>query len=213
MTGGRHFPAGPFDPEAPAISAAVPLMSGTNKDEMTLFFGAAPWLEAPDEMLRAMIGAGADATVAAYLRARPTAAPREIALAIATDGAMRIPSLVIAERKLAQRAAPVFVYLFAWETPAPGGSLRSTHALEIPFVFDTLAVAPLTGSAPARAELARIMSRTWLAFARSGNPNHAALPPWPAYALDRRPTMIFDLPCRVVDDPYRDERLVWDGRA
>src|SRR5208337_2897092 len=46
---GKYLPGGPFEPVAPAISANVPLMIGTNKDEMTLFFGLAPWLDGLDE--------------------------------------------------------------------------------------------------------------------------------------------------------------------
>ena len=90
-------------------------------------------------------------------------------------------SLQIAERKLAQKAAPVFVYLFAWETPVLGGRLRSCHTLEIPFVFDNTTTAALTGDDPARLALAARMSRAWLAFARSGKPGHGDLPAWPVY--------------------------------
>jgi len=215
VIGGRHFPAGPFAPAAPAVSAEVPLIIGSNKDEMTLFLGHAPWLATLDEAglaarAREMIGAHGDAVLAGYHRARPKDAPANLLLAIAADQGIRMLSLVIAERKLAQRAAPVFVYLFAWETPVLGGRLRSTHALEIPFVFDNLAVAPLTGDGPERAPLAEAMSRAWIAFARGGTPDHAGLPHWPAYALERRPTMIFDRTCRVEDDPYRAERLAWN---
>ncbi|MGC1397173.1 carboxylesterase/lipase family protein, partial [Candidatus Binatus sp.] len=46
---GKYLPGGPFAPTAPAISANVPLMIGTNKDEMTLFFAFAPWLDGLDE--------------------------------------------------------------------------------------------------------------------------------------------------------------------
>ena len=46
---GKHLPGGPFEPAAPAISANVPLIIGTNKDEMNLFFGLAPWLDGLDE--------------------------------------------------------------------------------------------------------------------------------------------------------------------
>ena len=78
-------------------------------------------------------------------------------------------SLQIAERKLAQKAAPVFVYLFAWETPVLGGRLRSCHTLEIPFVFGNVETAALTGDDPAR-----------LALGRKDGPRLARLcPPWP----------------------------------
>jgi para-nitrobenzyl esterase len=211
---GINLPAGPFTPTAPALSSDVPLMIGTNKDEMTLFFALAPWMERMDEValrerVRTFVGERGDSLIAQYKQARPYDSPRDLLIAIATDAGMRIPSLTIADRKLALRGAPVFVYLFSWETPVLGGRLRSPHALEIPFVFDTLDSAPLTGDSSTRFALAEKMSRTWLAFARSGNPNNNAIPHWPAYSDAERPTMIFDNECHVVNDPYRQERLAW----
>jgi len=214
---GKHLPGGPFTPSAPEISARVPLMIGTNKDEMTLFFGMAPWLDGMDDAaMRArvamFVGERADAIIASYRSARPADSPRDIVLAIATDQSMRAPSLVIADRKVAQNAAPVFVYMFTWETSVLGGKLKSPHALEIPFVFDTLHTPNLAGQAPTRFALGDKMSKAWLAFARSGSPNHDGLPDWPHYSSERRATMIFDNECRVEDDPYRAERLVWSGQ-
>ncbi len=132
-------------------------------------------------------------------------------LAIATDADMRIPSLTIADRKVALHGAPVFVYMFTWETPVLGGRLKSPHALEIPFVFDTLESAPLAGDLPTRFALADKLSRTWIDFARSGNPNNDAIPHWPEYSSQERPTMIFNNECRVINDPYRQEHLAWAG--
>ena len=214
---GNHLPAGPFEPSAPAISAQVPLMIGTNKDEMTLFFGLAPWLDGLDEAsmrqrAEMLVGDRAGRVIEGYRRARPNDAPRDIVLAIATDQSMRIPSLVIADRKVAQNAAPVFVYMFAWETPALNGRLKSPHALEIPFVFDTVKTSALCGDAPTRFALAEKMSRTWISFARTGDPNNDQIPSWPAYSIELRPTMMFDNECRVQNDPYREERLVWSGQ-
>lgn len=212
---GRHLPGGPFAPTAPAISADIPMMIGTNKDEMALFFGLAPWLENAGEadlqrLAERAVGERASAIAAAYRRARPDASPRDLFIAITSDQGMRIPSLLMADRKLAQKAAPVYVYLFTWETPALEGRLKSCHALEIPFVFETVEkAARFTGGAAAPLALARTMSRSWAAFARSGNPNHDGLPAWPSYSTERRPTMIFDERCRVEEDPFADERNAW----
>lgn len=213
---GNHLPAGPFEPVAPRISASVPLMIGTNTDEMLLFFAGQPWFEKLDEAamrerVRMFVDQRPDEIAAAYRRARPRDSARELFSAIASDAGMRIPSLVIAERKVALGAAPVFVYLFTWETAALGGSLKSPHTLEIPFVFDNVGNSALAGNAPARFALADKMSRTWVAFARSGNPNHDRIPEWPAYSIERRPTMIFDDQCRVEFDPYAAERRAWDS--
>jgi para-nitrobenzyl esterase len=53
------------------------------------------------------------------------------------------------------------------------------------------------------------MSQTWLAFARTGNPNNSAIPKWPGYSSEQRATMIFDNECRIENDPYGAERLAW----
>ena len=55
------------------------------------------------------------------------------------------------------------------------------------------------------------MSEAWVAFAKTGDPSHLGLPPWPAYDDRRRGTMIFDSECHVQDDPDGEERAVWDG--
>ncbi len=133
-----------------------------------------------------------------------------VAIAIVSDLGVRAPSLVIAERKLAQEAAQVFVYLFAWETPVLGGRLRSCHTLEIPFVFSNLESAELTGNDPARLPLGEAMSRSWIAFAKKGNPSHPGLPVWPAYTAGMRVTMIFDTVCHLDIDPQGTERRVWE---
>ena len=211
---GRNLPGGPFEPAAPAISADLPLMIGTNKDEMTLFFAFAPWLKALDEKslaerARMFVGDRGGALIDAYRRIRPNESPRDLMLTLATDAAMRIPSLIIADRKVAQKAAPVFVYLFTFETPVLNGALKSPHALEIPFVFGTLETAPFTGDSPDRYSLSDRMMKTWLQFARTGNPNNAAVPEWPTYSPERRATMIFDHECGVQNDPYGKERRAW----
>ena len=103
----------------------------------------------------------------------------------------------------------MYSYLFTWATPAFDGALGSTHALEIPFVFDNLdqpGVGFLTGDGPERAALATTMHEAWIRFARTGNAG------WAAYDLDRRATQTFDgLDHPVVDDPAGDERAVWEG--
>jgi para-nitrobenzyl esterase len=51
------------------------------------------------------------------------------------------------------------------------------------------------------------MSAAWAAFARTGNPNHADMPNWPAFEPSNLPTMMFGSTVRVANDPNREERL------
>jgi para-nitrobenzyl esterase len=69
----------------------------------------------------------------------------------------------------------------------------------------------VVGDGAERYTLADRMSGAWVAFARSGNPNHKGLPAWPPFSADERATMMFNNECRVVNDPYREERLAISG--
>ena len=67
------------------------------------------------------------------------------------------------------------MYLFTWESNE--GLLKAAHTMEIPFVFRNLDATPIVGTRADRFELADIVSDTWLAFARSGDPRvFAGLP-------------------------------------
>jgi para-nitrobenzyl esterase len=82
--------------------------------------------------------------------------------------------------------------------------------MDIPLSFGTIdAPGSPSGTGPAaRAASAHVMG-AYLAFARTGDPNHRGLPRWPKYDLKTRATMIFDVAARVVNDPRRDERLLF----
>ena len=67
------------------------------------------------------------------------------------------------------------------------------HCAEIPFVFNNIALSEMaTGGGRAAQALAEKMSRAWVSFARTGNPNHNGVPEWPAYDRNGGATMIFD---------------------
>jgi para-nitrobenzyl esterase len=45
------------------------------------------------------------------------------------------------------------------------------------------------------------MSKAWVSFARTGNPNHSGLDHWPSYTKETRATMYFDAPCAARNNP------------
>jgi para-nitrobenzyl esterase len=96
-----------------------------------------------------------------------------------------------------------------WRTPVEGGRRITPHSLDLPFVFDNVSKAPdMVGESSAEtAALSDAMSEAWLAFARSGDPNHAGIPGWRPYDLERRSVMLFDAKSEALDDPQRDERI------
>ncbi len=222
---GISIPAHPFDPVAAPTASDVTLIIGTNKDEMNFMLYQEPnfgkYTEA--EMRRGIteIPMGifgeiipeskVESLIKAYRRTRPGAKPHELLTAIISD-VVRLDSILIAERKMAGGAAPVYMYLLTWESPAFNGMLKACHALEIPFVFNNVdPLVEIIGGAPERFALARAMSGAWAAFARCGDPSHEGIPHWPAYTKEKRATMIFDNTCRVETDPRREERKAWEG--
>ena len=205
----------PVDAIAAGHATGVHLMTGSNQHEMTLFqILDASIAELDDagivERLRPVMADPAS-LVRVYRDAMPGASVAELWLAITTDGVFRIPATRLAEAQLAH--GPVWFYRFAYESPVFGGLLKSTHTLEIPFVFDTLeqrGADKFTGDDPARAPIADAMHRAWIAFAQSGDPG------WPAYDASRRATMRFDRPgvhgaTEVLDDPEGNLRQAWDA--
>ena len=213
---GTILPRQPFEPDATALSAHIPLLIGDMKDEAASFVATddAMWFRTLDEaeLLRRvglLAGNNAARVVATYRDANPAMNPAELLIAIRTDAEFRIRSLLVAERQAALRAAPVFMYAFEWETPVHDGRLKAPHALDVPFVFDTLDLTRAHGDRPDAFTLAARMAETWIAFARTGRPSHADLPDWPAYDPATRATMILDTECRVAHDPRPHGRTLW----
>jgi para-nitrobenzyl esterase len=123
-----------------------------------------------------------------------------------SDVTFRAGVITEAERKAAA-PAHVYQYYFAWRSPVRDGKLKTFHTLEIPFVFDNVdAAKSMTGSGQDRYALADKMSSAWVAFARTGNPNHKGMPEWKPYDNTQRAIMIFDNECKLVNDPHGDER-------
>jgi para-nitrobenzyl esterase len=213
---GKSLPANPFDPAAPAQSASVPFLTGTTATEVTFF--------APDDQLRPIDDAtfrqrvkallkvndaDADRLINVYRKNEPGRDNIDLYLRMATDNSFfRLQVDTQAERKAAQRGAPVYMYRFEYYSPVREGRLKSMHCMEIPFVFDNLAAGSVyTGAGPAAQRLADQMSAAWVAFARTGTPNHRGIPQWTAFNANQRPTLVFGPETRLVNDPGREQRL------
>ncbi|MBI2908807.1 MAG: carboxylesterase/lipase family protein [Chloroflexi bacterium] len=212
---GDYLPAHPFDPVAPSCSADVPLMIGTNRDEAALFLAEDPAAgklgdQELVDRLRPMLGNRAEAVLAAYRRSRPEATPWDLLVAVSSED-RHLLSIQTAERKSALGAAPVYMYLFTWESDFRNGLLKASHFMEVPFVFGNIDALPMAGARSDRRQLAETMMSVWASFARNGDPNCEALPRWEPYNAKTRTTVVLDVPCRREDDPRRDERLAWEG--
>ncbi len=207
---GDVLPARPIDRIVAGAGAAVDLLVGTNTEEQRLFMvpnGAINFIT--EDILVGTIaayGLPVAETLATYRSTRKDARPGDLLAAIVTDWFYRIPAIRLAEAHM-QGTGHTYMYEFAWRSPQFAGQLGACHALEIPFVFDTLdkeGHEPLWGAA-APQQLADAMHPAWVAFATNGDPD------WPQYDLKRRATMRFDMTPEMVEDPRSAERALWEG--
>jgi para-nitrobenzyl esterase len=113
-----------------------------------------------------------------------------------TDGDASLARFIEA----AVKVAPLYVYRFAYEAP----TLNGARGREIAFVFGNASASRSSGKGAKAVEDA--MSEAWIAFARTGNPNHRGLPHWPTYSTKARATMVFDVQSKVANDPAAPEK-------
>lgn len=224
---GDILPADPVETFSRPWSAAVPLLIGTTKDEMThILKGDARYPGLDETTMRSVLEAGLadrpdrilppseaerEHLIAAYRRMRPEATPDDLAVGIWSDAMHIAATRLIAGRLGLPGSAPVFMYHFRWESPAEGGKLKAVHALDVPFAFDNVAEARPLIDRPDRHDLAARYSSSWIAFARNGNPSHEGIPEWPAYTPQRRAVMTFDSECHLEEDFFAGERAAWEG--
>jgi len=199
---GHTIPEQPWEPQAPALSAGIPMIIGCCKDEGSLFSMGQPELYSLDwDGLSAQLArTGMDegdvrGLLALYHRDHPHESPSDLYFRIRTDRTLRQSAIRQAELQAARGQAAVYMYYFSWNTPCGEGRVRAFHTAELPLAMRLVCYAESE-------QLSRQISGAWAAFARGGDPNHEGLPPWPAYATPQRATMIFDAPqSQVVDDP------------
>ncbi len=218
---GRSLPRDPFSPDASAVSAGIPMMMGNTRDETALLIGrnspsafTQTWATVPAAIgrsVRPFLGNLDPAEVVAdYRRWYPRYSPTDVFFA-ATTAARSWKGLVLeSERRARQGGAPTYVYELDWRTPVDGGKWRAPHTLDIPLAFENIAAGrSMTGEGPEARRMADLVAGAFLAFARTGDPDGPGLPHWPRFNLATRPTMIFDLPPHVDDDPRGPERRLF----
>ncbi len=178
---------------ASGSASGVDVLMGTNRDETSFFtVGSGRFATLDEPGLREWVAllipdpAEADPVISQVRQARlgrgEAASPRDLWTAISTEFLFRWPTIRLANAHVsaAQPGIGTYCYLFTWESPAFGGSLGSSHALEIPFVFGTVSipgVQQFSGGGEEAFALSAAMRQAWVAFARSGSPESTGLTP------------------------------------
>jgi para-nitrobenzyl esterase len=156
-----------------------------------------------------VLQAKGDAAFELYKSLRPNDPPAYWMTSMTTGMGTWMDSIRLAERKVAQQGASVYMFRVDWEVPALGGVLRTPHGTDVPLCFDTVdARTKEMGTGPEPRRLAARMSRAWINFARTRNPSQPGLA-WPAYDTETRRTMVFNNESAVVSDPDKRAREFW----
>jgi para-nitrobenzyl esterase len=206
----------PFYPDAPPQSAHVPMIIGNTRDETIAFLGNEPgvreltWEQLPERLLPQLhVDIDAEYVVATYRKLYPSYSPTDVFFAATTAGRSWRGAIIEAEAR-ARQGSPVFAYQLNYRSPLEHGRYGAQHTMDIPLVFDNIAQpGSLTGTTPEAQKTADVMSDAFIAFARSGDPNHRSLAEWSPYELARRSTMVFDVSSELLDDPRGEERKLF----
>jgi para-nitrobenzyl esterase len=207
---GKILPSHPFDPQASALSADVPMIIGSTLNEFITAINHPEYEQMTEaeleQRVRGMYGERTPKVIEAFRQRSPNAAVFDVWSHIGASS-VRQAAIKQAIAKAALGKAPAYLYWFAWQTPIFDGRPRVFHCAEIPFVFDnTDRCETMTGGGAEARALAAIMSDAWIQFARTGNPNHPRMPHWDAFSPDHKQTMIFDNKTVQVNGPDAAEQ-------
>ena len=205
---GQYLASGDFFKDSSHFSADIPLLINTtfheqdpartdaNLEKITLS-------EVKDK-LKVRFTDQTSNIVDAYVKNFPEAKPIEIWALINSN---RKNAIAAANAKAGQKKAPVYVSWFGWQPPLFDGRMRAFHCDDICFWFyNTDLMLTHTGGGKRPRALSDKMAKSFLNFAKTGNPNGGGLPNWKPYTAEKGETMILNDQSMLALDPDREAR-------
>ncbi|MEO5493615.1 MAG: carboxylesterase family protein [Sphingomonas sp.] len=203
----------PFYPDANPIGLSIPMILGNCKQETGAFIPpdsatiqGLTWDNIAERLAPQLrIDALPEWVVAEYRAHYPQWTPEQVMYDATTAGRSWRGQVIEAEER-AKANAPAWVYQvdFASRTEPRRGAM---HTMDIPLAFGTLdAPGSQTGTGADARAASKAVQDSYVAFARTANPNHPVLPAWPKYDLTKRATMIFDANSRIENNPRQWQR-------
>ena len=190
---GKYISQNPFDPTPAEFSKNVPMLIGSNLNEFGYNNRAIITPQTMQQVKATLTERYGAENAGKYIEAYQKAYPKDDRPQHILTTAVRTNVIKQATVKNAQNGAPAYVYLFEWQSPVNDGSLGACHGMELPFMFNNIALArPMTGGGEDAYALADKISSAWISFVKTGNPNCKELPEWSPYSPERGATMIFD---------------------
>lgn len=212
----RSLTRHPFYPDAAPQSASIPMIIGNTHDETRAFlrdpgYYELDWDDVPALLVPNMrVDIRPDYVVDEYRRIYPDYTPSQVFFAATTAARSWRGAIIEAEERAKQGGADTFAYQLDFPSPLKP-QLGAPHTLDIPLVFRNLdAHGSITGTGGEAKAVSAMMSDAFISFASTGVPSSVHLPNWPPFALPDRPTMVFDAPPRMENDPRGAERKIFE---
>ena len=205
---GQYLASGEFFKDSSHFSADIPLLINTTFHEQSPSRTDSSLekinLSGVKEKLRSRFADQTDKIVDAYAQNFPEAKPVEIWALINSN---RKNAIAAANVKAGQKKAPVYVSWFGWQPPLFDSRMRAFHCDDICFWFyNTDLMLTHTGGGKRPRTLSEKMAKSFLNFARTGNPNGGGLPNWKPYTAEKGETMVLNDQSMLALDPDREAR-------
>jgi para-nitrobenzyl esterase len=205
---GQYLASGEFFKDSSHFSADIPLLINTTFHEQapsrTDALLETITLSGVKEKLKSRFADQTNNIVDAYAKNFPEAKPIEIWALINSN---RKNAIATANVKAGQKKAPVYVSWFGWQPPLFDGRMRAFHCDDICFWFyNTDLMLTHTGGGKRPRALSDKMAKSFLNFAKTGNPNGGGLPNWKPYTEEKGETMILNDQSMLALDPDREAR-------
>lgn len=207
----------PFWPEAPAQSAAIPMILGNTKDETRNLIGRREpdsfnlsWEMLPERLERHMrVDISPVKVIEKYRSLYPEDTASEV-LFKATTASRSWRGQVEESDARARQGAPTWVYQMDLPSPDDGGKWGAPHTIDIAHAFNNPgAEGSIVGMGETSLRVASELSQAFIALAHNGDPNHEQLPDWDIHTLPDRETMVFGQETSLLNDPRKAEREIF----
>ncbi len=193
-------------------STQVPVLIGSNADEMTLFttLGYVPVRDEADyEAALDLLGLDGDTkdAVRALYNEAAYGTLRKAVEALGTDTVFTCPAMRFAQRS-ADAGQPVYLYQFQLHLGQGLSSLGATHGAEIPYIFNT-ADAGLGGiplQLDIESEHVDRFQVLWTDFARTGSPSLSL--DWAPFEATTQRVMVMGTEWRSLSNPFEERCLL-----
>ncbi|HEX7360548.1 MAG TPA: carboxylesterase family protein [Bryobacteraceae bacterium] len=173
----------------------VPTITGWNRDD---HFGKTANAGAFHKRVRNRYGSLA----AEFLKLYPANSSKQ-----ASRDRNRVSMYLWAQARARTAKTPAYTYFFTRAIPWPQHpEFGAFHTGEVPYIFDNLYRLPRPWQ-PVDHKVARIFSSFLIDFVKTGDPNAAGLPHWPAYDPAAKATMEIGAQCKPIPlaSPAREQ--------